>query len=96
MRDLNSTMFYKAKFNVTSSRPDDDLLWKLVVNIHDWISRKLNRNGHIHVDVDWKKWTYFKGGGKLYDLENSNSFLPNLCFTKAQLLQNKSPGHVES
>jgi len=80
MRDLNATMFYKAKFNVTAKSPDEDLLWKLIVNIHDWITRKLNRNDHIHVDPDWKKWTYFKNGGKLYDQEEKNSFFAESVF----------------
>ena len=32
MRDLNSTMFYKAKFSVAAKKSGDDLLWKLVVD----------------------------------------------------------------
>ena len=74
MRDLNATMFYKAKFNITTKNTDDDLLWKLVMNIREWITRKLNRNYHILVETDLQKWTGFKMGGKLYDLENSNAF----------------------
>ena len=75
MRDLNATMFYKAKFNVTAKNPDEcDLLWKLVMDIRGWITGKLNRYGHMIVEADMKRWTAFKMGGKLYDLEGGNRF----------------------
>ena len=75
MRDLSATMFYKAKFDLTAKNPDEcDLLWKLVMNIRGWITGKLNRYGHVIVEADIKRWTAFKMGGKLYDLENTNRF----------------------
>lgn len=78
MRDLSATMFYKAKFDLTAKNPDEcDLLWKLVMNIRGWITGKLNRYGHVIVEADIKRWTAFKMGGKLYDLENTNRFLQN-------------------
>ena len=75
MRDLNATMFYKAKFHVTAKNSDQcDLLWKLVMNIRRWITKKLNRHDHTIVETELSHWTAFKRGGKLYDLENNNRF----------------------
>ncbi len=60
MRDLSATMFYKAKFNITAKNQDEcDLLWKLVMNIRSWITKKLNRNGLTVVETEMNCWTAF-------------------------------------
>lgn len=75
MHDLTSTMFYKAKFTITACEPEkSDLLWKTIMDIRWWITRKLNRNGKTIVDPDIARWTSFKGGCKLYDQTNNNAF----------------------
>ena len=72
MQDLNMTMFFKAKFTITStSDKPDDLLWKLVMRIRAWITRKWNRDEWV-VETKHQAWTAFKMGGKLYDLEHRN------------------------
>ena len=81
MRDLNSTMFYKAKFNITANKPEDcDLLWELVMIVRKWIVGKLNRYGCKVVDNDTKRWTTFKLGGKLYDVEDKNRFFAESAY----------------
>lgn len=81
MRDLNSTMFYKAKFNITANKPEDcDLLWELVMVVRKWIVGKLNRHGCTVVDNDTKRWTTFKLGGKLYDVEDRNRFFAESAY----------------
>ena len=59
MRDLNATMFYKAKFHVTAKNSDQcDLLWKLVMNIRRWITKKLNRHDHTIVETELSQWMF--------------------------------------
>ena len=41
--DLNSTLFYKAKFDIEAIYPDTDLLWKLVCEIRNWMGKKWER-----------------------------------------------------
>ena len=72
MQDLNATMFYKAKFNIkTVSDEPNDLLWQLILNIRNWLIRKWNRHNAI-IDYRIGNWSYFKKGGKFYDLEHMN------------------------
>lgn len=81
MRDLNSTMFYKAKFNITANKHENcDLLWELVMVVRKWIVGKLNRYGCTIVDNDTKRWTTFKLGGKLYDVEDKNRFFAESAY----------------
>lgn len=74
MYDLNSKMFYKAKFSIESiSEQSCDLLWTLLLEIRRWTTSKLNKNEHV-VDPQMKKWTSFKFGGRLYDMTGLNRF----------------------
>jgi len=83
MRDLNATMFYKAKFNITAKDPDNcDLLWKVILEIRTWITQKMNRLEHSVVEENLQKWSFFKSGGKLYDLENRNTFFAESVYHK--------------
>ena len=85
MHDLNATMFYKAKFHISTNGAENfDLLWKLVLDIRYWICGKLNRYGHTIVEPDVKKWTYFKTGSKLYDLEENNAFYAESSYHEDQ------------
>lgn len=74
MRDLNASMFYKAKFNIrTVNGEPDDLLWRLILNIRSWIVKKWNSRGKPNIiDSRMGSWSYFKKGGKFYDLEHLN------------------------
>lgn len=74
MQDLNASMFYKAKFNIRTANGDpDDLLWRLVLNIRNWITHKWNPWGKPTV-IEYRmgSWSHFKKGGKFYDLEHLN------------------------
>ena len=46
MKDLNATMFYKAKFSVKAIDPTEDLLWDLVYEIRCWLLGKWNKDSH--------------------------------------------------
>ena len=74
MQDLNSTMFYKAKFTMESKDNEQhDLLWKLVWSIRSWLIGKWNRPGaEPIVNSSTKAWSGFKLGSKLYDLQKLN------------------------
>ena len=49
--DLNSTLFYKAKFDIEAIYPDTDLLWKLVCEIRNWMGKKWEKRGETITDV---------------------------------------------
>ena len=84
MRDLNATMFYKAKFQICLDDSQAcDLLWKVILNIRHWITKKLNRNGSVIVDNRLFKWTEFKMGSKLYDCQEKNAFFAESAYHKA-------------
>lgn len=74
MQDLSATMFYKAKFNIcTTNNQPEDLLRKLILEIRSWITSKLNRRGELPViEHSIRQWSYFKKGGKFYDLQHLN------------------------
>lgn len=59
--DLNSTLFYKAKFDIEAIYPDTDLLWKLVCEIRNWMGKKWKKRGETITD-DSYCWTTFKFG----------------------------------
>lgn len=72
MTDLNSIMFYKAKFNILDKDLSKDLLWSLILEIRDWLKRKYGGKGMI--DLNFHKWTSFKNGGKMFDISKYNRF----------------------
>lgn len=84
MWDLNATMFYKAKFTLSSQDPSADLLWALVLEVRRWLCAKHNRNGRRIVTNETGKWTQFKRGGKLFDEEHENRI-----FAKSQYYASK-------
>lgn len=86
MQDLNATIFFKAKFHIyATSGENDDLLWKLILDIRSWITKKLNRPGcHPVIESSLHKWTFFKKGGKFYDLEPLNRVYAESVFHQAE------------
>ena len=80
MQDLNATIFFKAKFHIHTDEKDD-LLWKLVLSIRSWITKKLNRPGcHPVIESSMRNWTSFKNGSKFYDLEPLNRIYAESVF----------------
>ena len=72
MHDLSATMFYKAKFTVSSNDPSVDLLWLLILDIRNWLIKKWNVDNHQIIDSNIKTWSKFKMYGcKIYDEENT-------------------------
>lgn len=72
MQDLNANVYYKAKFQISLKEDyNEDLLWKLVWNIKNWITHKLNREETI-IENSTRKWSAFKTGGRFYDLQGLN------------------------
>ena len=72
MQDLNSTMFYKANFNVTANDSTTDILWLLVLEIKNWLTGKWNIENHQIVCEDNIVWTSFKFGSRIFDQEQTN------------------------
>ncbi|MCM1100702.1 MAG: hypothetical protein NC079_03395 [Clostridium sp.] len=65
-----ATMFYKVKFSIAPVKPEDDLLWKIVMHIKNWQTRKC-RKRHVTLPSDPQEWTHLKWGGKLNAEDNS-------------------------
>ncbi|MGI6150520.1 MAG: hypothetical protein ACOYIR_01000 [Christensenellales bacterium] len=70
MLDLNANMFYKAKFTITAIQPEDDLLWRIVLHIKNWQTRKWNRENDI-LPTENRSWTGLKKGGSIVSEDNS-------------------------
>ena len=64
MVDLNSTLFFKGKFQIEGKKPDDDLLSLLVQKIKKWMIPKWNRN-HEPISCDVAIWEAWKCGGQM-------------------------------
>ena len=43
MTELNTSIFYKVKFNICALNETDDLLWKVIYHIKNWLTRKYNK-----------------------------------------------------
>lgn len=74
MKDVNAHIFYKAKFRIqVRENGEVDLLWKVVDSIRRWITFKMNYKREQPIIARSKhQWSYFKKGGKLYDLGRLN------------------------
>lgn len=68
--DLSASMFYKIKFNVQAKDPDEDLLWKIVLHIKHWQTKKWNKNGITILPTYNPKWTAIKNGGRIITTSN--------------------------
>lgn len=60
MLDLNRTMFYKVRFDITSLE-GEDLLWALIRHIRKWLNRKARSGGH-DLDMNDPVCSEFKRG----------------------------------
>ena len=75
MQDLNAVMFYKAKFRIRPAEGTQcDLLWKVILGIRLWLTKKWNRDGHCIVDPQMALdplqvgWEALRSGGYQSDL----------------------------
>lgn len=72
MLDLNSTMFYKSKFTISATDTSSDLLWNIVCEIRNWMTKKWNYKGDIVLPSDIKKWTGLKNGSRIFSEPGEN------------------------
>lgn len=63
MLDLDRTMFFKAKFDVTEKN-GEDALWAVIMSLKLWSIRKAKRDGYDIPEVT-KVWTELKYGSKI-------------------------------
>ena len=66
---LSDVMFYKMKCEVATVNPEEDLLWKIVLHVKRWQTRKWNKEQEI-VPKSLSKWTKLKTGYRIYTEEN--------------------------
>lgn len=64
MHDLNLTLFYKTSFQIRSTEHDGDILWHLICEIKNWMSKKWDSNG-VDIPLDNETWSQFKSGSTI-------------------------------
>ena len=85
MVDLNSTLFFKGKFQVKRKSPTNDLLWLLVQKIKIWIVPKWKRNKES-IPNEISQWTSWKYGSQITS-ENGIVHLKSLYHQRSDLLE---------
>ena len=67
MRDLYSTLFYKIRFTIEAKDKESDLLWKIILHIKDWMTRKHNIQGKENLSTNNHDWSALKTmtGGRI-------------------------------
>ena len=71
-KDLNATMFYKAKFNIATVGEEQDLLWKVVRHVKECQAAKWNGDSEI-IPYDCGLWTKLKYGGRIFSNDERKS-----------------------
>lgn len=71
MSYLNYSIFYKAKFNITSTIENSDMLWDFVMCVRQWQTEKWNKSGTVVVDDQLPAWSRLKKGGRLFSSDGS-------------------------
>lgn len=61
MLDLNYRLFYKTRFHIEPQPGCDDALWRVVLQIHAWMTSKCEHN-KIDLDAAFPTWSDFKLG----------------------------------
>ena len=61
MVDLNSTLFFKGKFEIRTKNNDKDLLWDLILKVRGWMVAKWRKNGE-EIPYRTSFWTSWKFG----------------------------------
>ena len=64
MKDLQEVLFYKIKFTIEAKQKESDLLWDIVVQIKEWMTRKHNRYTE-NLANDIHQWSALKNGGTI-------------------------------
>lgn len=65
-------MFYKTKFTISSKNNSDDLLWQVVLEIRNWMTKKWNKTEKTLLTPNMKKWTALKNGGRIFSEVGEN------------------------
>lgn len=76
MIDLNSKIFYKAKFCVEAIE-EMDLLWAVILKIKAWLTFKCKKES-ICIDESYHRWSKFKGGCKIYDSKDNRVYAESI------------------
>lgn len=85
MVDLNSTLFFKGKFQIKGKSPDNDLLWMLVQKIKMWMVPKWRRNKEL-IPNETSQWTAWKYGNQITS-EHGIVHLKSLYHQRNDLMQ---------
>lgn len=85
MVDLNSTLFFKGKFQIKGKSPDNDLLWMLVQKIKMWMVPKWRRNKEL-IPNETSQWTAWKYGDQITS-EHGIVHLKSLYHQRNDLMQ---------
>lgn len=78
MIDLSSTLFFKAKFEITAKQADFDLLWCIVCRIRNWMSSKWRKRGE-NIPTDNAIWSRWKLGNRITS-QNDMVHFQSMCY----------------
>lgn len=78
MIDLSSTLFFKAKFEVTAKQANFDLLWCIVCHIRNWMSSKWRKRGET-IPTDSGIWSRWKLGSRIIS-QNDMVHFQSMCY----------------
>lgn len=78
MIDLSSTLFFKAKFEITAKQADFDLLWCIVCHIRNWMSSKWRKRGE-NIPTDNAIWSRWKLGNRITS-QNDMVHFQSMCY----------------
>lgn len=85
MLDLNSTLFFKGKFQIKAKSSDNDLLWLLVQKIKIWMVPKWRRNKE-YIPNELSQWTGWKYGSQIVS-ENGIVYLKSVYHQRNDSMQ---------
>lgn len=82
MVELNNSIFYKVKFNITSTQGEDDLIWSVIYHIKTWLLRKYNKKTSV-LPTQNATWSRLKKGGTLSSFDKRTIFIEAEAFEES-------------
>ena len=73
MIEFSERMFYKVRFNLELKDPEDDLLWKIVLHIKNWMVKKYNSEDEKIIPENVTQWTFFKNGDRIFSNDDEQT-----------------------
>ncbi|MBQ8747446.1 MAG: hypothetical protein IJZ08_06230 [Clostridia bacterium] len=86
MLELNNSIFYKVKFDITANQNEVDLIWKVIYHIKSWLTRKWNK-GKTILTTQNATWSYLKRGGTISSTDKKSVYIESEAFEESENMQ---------